>query len=42
MIYNPSPEAEIEAGDTLITLGERKNLNKLESLVGFEAGLEIP
>jgi voltage-gated potassium channel len=42
MIYNPSPEAEIEAGDTLITLGERKNLDKLESLVGFEAGLEIP
>lgn len=33
MIYNPSSEAEIEAGDTLIIMGERKNLNKLEKLV---------
>jgi len=33
MIYNPSSEAEIEVADTLITLGERKNLDKLEKLV---------
>lgn len=37
MIYNPSSETRIEAGDTLITMGERKNLEKLEKLVGFEA-----
>jgi voltage-gated potassium channel len=36
MIYNPSSETHIEAGDTLITLGERKNLDRLEKLVGFE------
>jgi voltage-gated potassium channel len=40
MIYNPSPETEIEAGDILISLGERKNLDKLEELVGFSAGPE--
>ncbi len=33
MMYNPSSEVQIEAGDTLITLGERKNLDKLEKLV---------
>jgi voltage-gated potassium channel len=37
MIYNPSSETQIEAGDTLITLGERRNLDKLEKLVGFES-----
>ena len=36
MMYNPSSEAQIEAGDVLITLGERKNLDKLEKLVGFQ------
>jgi len=40
MIYNPSSEAQIEPGDTLITLGERRNLDKLEALVGFEAKVE--
>jgi voltage-gated potassium channel len=33
MIYNPSSETRIDVGDTLITLGERKNLDKLEKLV---------
>lgn len=37
MIYNPSSETGIEAGDILITIGEKKNLEKLEELVGFEA-----
>lgn len=41
MIYNPSPETQIEAGDILITLGERNNLDKLERLVGFKGGPEI-
>lgn len=38
MIYNPSSETQIERGDTLITMGEIKNLEELERLVGFEAG----
>jgi voltage-gated potassium channel len=33
MIYNPSSETQLEAGDTLIILGERRNLDKLEKLV---------
>jgi voltage-gated potassium channel len=33
MVYNPSSEAQIEIGDTLIILGERKNLDRLEKLV---------
>jgi len=37
MIYNPSSETQVETGDTLIILGERKNLDALEKLVGFEA-----
>jgi len=37
MIYNPSSETRIEPGDILITIGEKKNLEKLEKLVGFEA-----
>jgi voltage-gated potassium channel len=37
MIYNPSSETRIEPGDILITIGEKKNLEKLEQLVGFEA-----
>jgi len=38
-IYNPSSETRIEPGDTLITMGERKNLDRLERLVGFKAEL---
>ncbi len=40
MIYNPSSETRVETGDILITLGERKNLDKLERRVGFQRGPE--
>jgi voltage-gated potassium channel len=33
MAYNPSSETQIEAGDTLIIMGELKNLDELEKLV---------
>jgi voltage-gated potassium channel len=33
MLYNPSPETLIEAGDTLVVLGMRQNLEALEKLV---------
>jgi voltage-gated potassium channel len=33
MTYNPSSETQIEAGDTLIIMGELKNLDELEKLV---------
>jgi voltage-gated potassium channel len=33
MIYNPSSETQLEAEDTLITLGEKGNLERLEKLV---------
>ena len=36
MIYNPSSETRIETGDILITIGGKKNLEKLEELVGFQ------
>ncbi|NIQ38540.1 MAG: potassium channel protein [Proteobacteria bacterium] len=36
MSYNPSPETQIEAGDTLIIMGELKNLDELEKLVRRE------
>ena len=32
MLFNPSPDAEIQADDTLIVLGMRKNLDALEEL----------
>jgi len=35
MIYNPSSETQIEPGDTLIIMGERKNLDQLEKLVAI-------
>lgn len=31
MIFNPSPETKIEAGDILIVMGENKQLEKMES-----------
>lgn len=34
VFLNPSPETEIEAGDILIVIGDRKNLEKLEELTG--------
>lgn len=33
MLFNPAPEAEIEAGDHLIVMGEPANLQRLEHLV---------
>jgi voltage-gated potassium channel len=33
MIFNPSPDARINSGDTLITLGEAKDLVRLEKFV---------
>lgn len=35
MLYNPSSEARIEIGDTLIAMGDPKNLNKLENILGI-------
>jgi voltage-gated potassium channel len=34
MLFNPSHETQILAGDTLIALGLRKNLDALEEMVG--------
>ncbi len=34
MLYNPAPHAPIQAGDTLVVLGMRQNLDALEKLVG--------
>jgi voltage-gated potassium channel len=34
MLFNPAPDAPILAGDTLIVLGLRKNLDALEELAG--------
>jgi voltage-gated potassium channel len=34
MIFNPPPEAVIEADDILITLGDRKHLDELDRLAG--------
>ena len=33
MLYNPTPDTRILAGDTLIVLGLRQNLEKLEDMV---------
>jgi voltage-gated potassium channel len=33
MLFNPPPEAAIEAGDFLIVMGESANLRKLEQLL---------
>jgi len=34
MQFNPAPEAAMQAGDILITLGNRKQLDELEKLAG--------
>lgn len=36
MIFNPSPQAKIQVGDTLVLLGNRENLNRLEKKLGYE------
>ncbi len=36
MIFNPAFNTAIERGDTLITLGQRANLDQLAALVRFE------
>lgn len=35
MLYNPPPDARIQVGDTLIAMGDPKNLNKLEKMLGI-------
>ncbi len=42
MIFNPAFNTIIENGDTLISLGQSTNLNKLAELVGFEERKGIP
>lgn len=37
MVFNPSSHARIEAGDTLIVLGEPAAIQKLEQLIGCES-----
>lgn len=34
MVFNPSPESKIELGDTVVALGERKDLIELENMMG--------
>lgn len=34
MVFNPSPDSTIELDDTLIALGEKKNLSDLEKVMG--------
>ena len=34
MAFNPSSESKIELGDTLLALGEKKNLLRLEKIIG--------
>jgi voltage-gated potassium channel len=36
MIFNPSPDAQIQGGDTLIVLGMRKSLDALEVMAGVK------
>jgi voltage-gated potassium channel len=38
MLYNPPGEAVIQAGDTLIALGHRQQLDQLEALAGSPGG----
>ncbi len=35
MLYNPSPDATIQVGDTLIAMGDPQNLSKLEKILGI-------
>lgn len=35
MLFNPSPQAKIQEGDTLVILGKRENLNRLEKKLGY-------
>ncbi|MEW6188166.1 MAG: NAD-binding protein [Thermodesulfobacteriota bacterium] len=35
MIFNPSPQAKIQVGDTLVALGDRDNLSRLEKKLGI-------
>jgi voltage-gated potassium channel len=34
LLFNPTPETTIQAGDTLIVLGMRKNLDAFEETAG--------
>ena len=36
MIFNPSSQAKIQEGDTLVALGDRNNLNRLEKRLGLK------
>jgi voltage-gated potassium channel len=36
MVFNPSSNTKIHEGDTLVALGDRDNLNKLEKKLGIE------
>jgi voltage-gated potassium channel len=38
MLYTPPPDARMEAGDTLIALGRRQQLEQLEALAGAKKG----
>jgi voltage-gated potassium channel len=38
MVFNPPPEVVLEAGDILITLGNRRQLDELEKLAGSKGG----
>ncbi len=35
MAFNPEPEAVLEAGDVLITLGHRQQLDRLEEMASW-------
>jgi K+/H+ antiporter YhaU regulatory subunit KhtT len=34
MVFNPSSESKIELGDTVVALGEKKDLIELENMMG--------
>jgi K+/H+ antiporter YhaU regulatory subunit KhtT len=34
MVFNPAPSAVLDAGDVLITLGHRQQLDRLEAMAG--------